>query len=157
MKAMHEQHGYSSAGARHPMYSIWVGMIHRCHGKTPQKNYGGRGIKVCKRWRYSFSKFLTDMGERPIGMTLDRRNNNGNYTPANCRWATLEEQGQNTSKTRLMTFGKTTLGLRAWARKHGITNQAMQWRLKNWPQAKALSVRVNERARYAGKHLGANV
>lgn len=61
------------------------------------KDYGGRGIRVCKRWE-KFEHFLADMGERPEGKTLDRKNVNGNYTPANCKWATRKEQAVNTRK-----------------------------------------------------------
>jgi hypothetical protein len=69
----------------------------RCYNPkaTGYKNYGGRGIKVCKRWRQSFRAFLEDMGDRPEGMTLDRKDNNGPYKKNNCRWATPAQQRQN--------------------------------------------------------------
>lgn len=80
-----------------PTYSSWQHMKRRCHEKTNNRYhlYGGRGIKVCARWLNSFENFLTDMGERPVGKTLDRIDNDGNYTPKNCRWATPLEQRRN--------------------------------------------------------------
>ena len=71
-------------------------MLQRCDNPRYQKyaNHGGRGIAVCDRW-YSFELFLADMGERPPGLTLDRKDNDGHYEPANCRWATYEQQNQN--------------------------------------------------------------
>lgn len=91
------RHGHSIYGARSPTYGSWSAMIQRCTNPNHSsfQNYGGRGIKVCDRW-FRFKNFLTDMGDRPIGCTLDRfPDNNGNYEPGNCRWATPKQQASN--------------------------------------------------------------
>ena len=81
----------------HPLYATWSLMKQRCRDLNHKryKDYGGRGIKVCDMWLNSFENFLNDMGERPEGTSLDRINNNGNYEPNNCRWATSKEQAIN--------------------------------------------------------------
>ena len=81
----------------HYLYKTWTNMKDRCYNSNNKyyKDYGGRGISVCDRWRYSFSNFLEDMGDRPEGLTLERRDVYGDYTPKNCYWATWEQQANN--------------------------------------------------------------
>lgn len=90
---------------QHPLYGAWKAMRRRCRNPNSDcwKHYGGRGITVCDRWN-SFHAFLDDMGPKPKGYTLERIDNDGNYEPSNCRWATRKEQMRNQSVTRWVTI-----------------------------------------------------
>ena len=90
------KHGAARNGHELPAYKSWMAMRARCNNprNSAWKYYGGRGIGICKRWE-SFKNFLRDMGERPPGLTLERINNDGSYTPKNCRWASRADQMRN--------------------------------------------------------------
>lgn len=93
-------HGHCADDSLTKTYNTWMAMRRRCGliaaDQYHLELYAERGIKVCERWQHSFENFLEDMGLRPEGLTLDRINNFGNYTPENCRWATNKEQSANT-------------------------------------------------------------
>lgn len=88
---------YKNHQSSHPLYRTWQDMKRRCYNeKRPEyKNYGARGIKVCKRWLKDFWNFAEDMGEKPLGYSLERKNNDKGYYPSNCVWATNEAQKLN--------------------------------------------------------------
>jgi len=87
-----------------PVRMVWRQMIHRCHNPKSSNyaNYGARGIAVCDEWRASFNAFMSDMGLRPSAAhSIDRIDNDGNYEPGNCRWATIAEQSRKKRTTKL--------------------------------------------------------
>jgi hypothetical protein len=116
-----------------PTYHSWHAMRARCRDpKQPSfPRYGGRGITVCERWN-DFRAFLADMGERPAGTTLDRfPNQDGNYEPGNCRWATPSEQRNNVSTNRLLTVNGETLTVAQWAERIGVRPSTLDERLRH--------------------------
>jgi len=120
-------HGYTCKKNRHPLYDLWMAMIARCENKKSisYKNYGGRGITVCERW-HDLLLFSKDMGERPLGCSIDRINSDGNYEPGNCRWATNLEQGRNRGNNRILEYGGEKRCLSEWAEFFNIKHAALQ-------------------------------
>lgn len=114
---MPKSHGMSNT----PIYRLWWGMLSRCeHPKTRgYANYGGRGVKVCERWR-KFENFYFDMGDRPAGMTLERRAANGNYDPSNVYWATNYAQQRNRTNNVRLTWGSREWVLKDLCRSLGV-------------------------------------
>lgn len=136
---MKTKHGHASFKQRSREYVIWNKIIQRCINPNYDHFdcYGGRGIKMCDRWRESFTNFLEDMGKCPDGMSIDRINNDGNYEPGNCKWATIYEQTRNmstnvwvelngermviTDAVRLLPISST--GFYLYKKYHGLTHQ----------------------------------
>jgi hypothetical protein len=123
-----------------PVYKIWSAMKRRCFKPTCQefKNYGARGITVCERW-LKFENFFADMGHPPPKYTLERKDNNGPYSPENCLWANRHQQARNYRRNRWITFNGETLVITDWAARIGIGLTAFKKRLKRWPIEKALT------------------
>jgi hypothetical protein len=124
-----ERHGMS----RTPEYKIYSAMVTRCENPHHKqfKDYGGRGISVCDRWRQSFVAFIHDVGRRPKrkNMTLDRIDNNGNYEPGNVEWRTRQENQRNTRANRNITWNGKTQCISAWAADLGVTTTTLIHRI----------------------------
>lgn len=114
-----------------PTYYVWRSMRSRClhPSNRSYKHYGGRGIKVCDRWLNNYDAFFEDMGECPKGLSLERIDVNGDYSPENCRWATLKEQANNRRNNTPITFNGETMNAAQWAEKLGIGKDTLYRRL----------------------------
>jgi hypothetical protein len=127
----------------HPEYSVWTSMKSRCGNPNDKSyaRYGGRGIRVCERWIESFDNFRADIGPRPsMQHSLDRKDNNGDYEPGNCRWATYTQQGSNKRNTVWLTFGGDTKTMSEWATILGVKYSTIKMRYhKGWPVERVLA------------------
>jgi hypothetical protein len=140
----HYKHGYYGT----PTYKSWSEMKHRCNHNI--KRY--KNISYCKEWE-SFINFLNDMGERPLGTSLDRIDYNGNYEPKNCRWATMEEQQNNKSSNKYYLINNEKLTLSQIARKYHInrSNLANKIYIYKWDIEKAINYLTERGGIYGSK------
>lgn len=133
-------------GSKSALYKVWRGMLERCSNpkKSNYHRYGGRGIRVCKRW-LNFAAFIEDMGERPAGMSVERIDNNGWYSPENCKWATSTEQANNTRSTVFLDIDGETKSVSQWSVISGISSKTIASRLRrNWPAKYAVWCEIVE-------------
>lgn len=140
--AAQRQFKHGMSGTR--IWIRWRGMLQRCYNPKIDSypNYGGRGITVCERW-HDFSLFLSDMGLPPFPhASLERVDNNGNYSPENVRWASPKEQGQNTRQTRFLTIGGETKSVSQWGEPKGLTSSRIRLRIdrSGWTEAQAVGL-----------------
>lgn len=128
-------------------YGIWAGIKTRCNNPSDNRfpRYGGRGIKLCERWQ-TFENFLADMGKRPSNHSIERIDNDGDYSPENCRWATASEQQRNQRRTTFVTSGGITRSAKDWAEFTGIPVHTIIYRIKSgWSHEETLSTPTQDR------------
>lgn len=154
----HARHGH--AGIRSRTYVCYHNMIARCHKKSNKRyaDYGGRGIVVCERWRESFQNFLSDMGECPPKLTIDRIDNDGNYEPDNCRWVSRSKNQCNRScSITWIVNGKPYPSSTLAAKEHGVSSRTISaWCRGRWAAGKFYPKKEGCRAisRATGEVLG---
>ncbi|WP_136685660.1 hypothetical protein [Falsirhodobacter xinxiangensis] len=127
------RHGFKTSKNTASEYIIWNGMRARCLNKQNPNyhRYGGRGISICDRWAVDFVAFVDDMGMRPSRKhTLDRIDNDGDYTPENCRWATIKEQCRNRRSSKFLTISGQTKTAAEWSDETGISQSLIHARMK---------------------------
>jgi hypothetical protein len=138
------------------LYKSWRGMMRRCYEKSHHayNRYGGRGISVCDSW-HDYLAFSGDMGARPEGMTLDRIDNDGGYSPENCKWSSKSEQAKNRSKreTRAKRYecSGESLTIYQWAEKTGVPHYTLRMRIKRGIPIELAVQNIDLRGAYAGK------
>ena len=135
-------HGDNRPGNRHPLYGVWAGIHRRCYNPHEKRfnRYGGRGIVMCERW-LDYANFKADMGASyQRGLTIERINNDGNYEPNNCRWASVKEQCRNRSTSRWLEFNGQRKTVAEWAETLNLRPERISARLgAGWPVEKVLT------------------
>lgn len=136
--------GQGRQSSLEPMKALWRAMLSRCYNRKCKAypRYGGRGVQVCESWRRSFETFYADMGDRPMGRSLDRIDNDGDYTPSNCRWATPSEQNNNQQSNRVIVYNGVAYTLAQLARKTGLRAGTLRARVVDlgWSIADAVEI-----------------
>lgn len=143
------KHGHHPKSGPSPEYISWQAMKRRAlYSKQDHFNrYGGRGIKCCERWLNSFENFLQDMGPRPsLFHTLDRINNDGDYCPENCRWATKKQQARSRCSSRIIQHNGKSKTLAEWAEEAGMDLRSLWQRLKRgWDMEKSIKTPLDRK------------
>jgi hypothetical protein len=145
------KHGCSKRGEKTKAYGVWCGILNRCtNPKNPAfPNYGGRGINICDRW-LKFENFLEDMGEPPLGLTIDRLDNDKGYFRENCAWKTRTDQARNRRSSLKITFDGLTLTVAEWSIRTGIGRRTLEARFHaGWSADKILTTQVSKSTRNA--------
>ena len=132
---------------RSPMYRAWCTMVARCYNpkNISYRRYGGRGVRVWRQW-LTFERFLADMGHRPSsGHSIHRINNDGDYEPGNCKWATAKEQARNRRNNRFLEFKGQRASLVEWSEISGINQRTLETRLNRaWTVERTLTQPVRK-------------
>lgn len=143
LSAAKTSHGMSTKNdsPEYRTFICWQSMWWRCKNtnRSDYKDYGGRGITVCDRWK-SFENFFSDMGLKPAGLTIERKDVNGNYEPSNCCWASVSEQARNRRKSRYIEANGECRLLCEWVERTGIPRDTLAWRIARWGAEKAVSI-----------------
>lgn len=143
-------------GWKHPLYKTWAHMIDRCTNKhcVDFKNYGGRGISVCERWTFGngattgLECFVSDMGDRPVGHTIERVDGNGNYEPGNCIWLPKADQARNRRGVKLVRMNGQVKTIPQWCAETGVPYfTAIRRVRRGWPPDKAVTQIVRKAAK----------